>query len=110
MTTVTASPVLLIGDLMAAGHPAAQRDRLEILGGTGTIELKGDRLRLVRDALVEEDVAIDFAADYDASYLGALTHFLDRLDDGGPFETSPEDNLETLLIVEQVYATAAAIS
>jgi len=106
MTTVTASPVLLIGDLMATGHPAAQRDRLEILGGTGTIELKGDRLRLIREGLIEEDVAIDFAADYDASYLGALTHFLDRLDDGGPFETSPEDNLETLLIVEQVYETA----
>ena len=110
MTTVTASPVLLIGDLMATGHPAVQRDRLEILGGTGTIELRGDRLRLVREGHIEEDVAVDFAADYDASYLGALTHFLDRLDDGGPFETSPQDNLETLLIVEQVYQTAAAIS
>ena len=32
-----------------------------------------------------------------------FTHFLDRLDDGGAFETSPEDNLETLRIVEQVY-------
>jgi predicted dehydrogenase len=106
MATTASSQVLLIGDFMAAGHPAAQRDRLEILGATGVIVLDGERLRLVRGADTEADVAIDFAADYDASYLGAFTHFLDRLDDGGPFETSPDDNLETLLIVEQVYQTA----
>jgi len=106
MSTTTASPVLLIGDFMASGQPAAQRDRLEILGATGSIVLNGERLRLVRGAETEEDVAIDFAADYDASYLGVLTHFLDQLDDGRPFETSSEDNLETLLIVEQVYQSA----
>ena len=55
------------------------------------------------DIEIEEDVAIDIAANYEASYLAVLTHFLDRLDDGGAFETSPEDNLETLRIVEQVY-------
>jgi predicted dehydrogenase len=67
--------------------------------------LEDDRLYLVRGGQIEEDVPIDLAADYDASYLGALTHFLDRLDDGKPFETSAEDNLETLRIVEQVYQT-----
>ena len=46
MTTATGAPVSLIGDFMAHGHPAAQRDRFEILGTTGTIVLKGDRLRL----------------------------------------------------------------
>ena len=56
----------------------------------------------------DEDVAIDFDADYKASYLAALTHFLDRLDDGEAFETAPEDNLETLRIVEQVYQVARA--
>jgi predicted dehydrogenase len=53
-------------------------------------------------------VALDLAANYQASYLAVLTHFLDRLDDGGAFETSPEDNLETLRIVEEVYTVSAS--
>ena len=107
MRSAGGAAVSLVGDLAAHGYPAAQRDRLEIHGATGAILLERDRLRLVRGdgngGSPEEDVAIDFAADYEASYFGALTHFLDRLDDGGAFETSPEDNLETLRIVEQVY-------
>jgi predicted dehydrogenase len=106
MTTGAGAAVSVVGDFMAHGHPSTLRDRLEILGTTGAILLEGDSLRLLRGAQAEEDVAIDLAADYEASYLGALTHFLDRLDDGGAFETSPEDNLETLRIVEQAYATS----
>jgi len=108
MTTAAGGVVSLIGDFMAHGHPPALRDRLEILGTTGSIVLEDDRLYLVRGGQIEEDVPIDLAADYDASYLGALTHFLDRLDDGKPFETSSEDNLETLRIVEQVYQTESS--
>jgi D-apiose dehydrogenase len=103
MTTASGGAVTLIGDFMAHGQPPTLRDRFHVLGTTGAILLDGDRLSLSRDGHVEEDVAIDLAADYAASYLGALTHFLDRLDDGGAFETSPEDNLETLRIVEQAY-------
>jgi predicted dehydrogenase len=103
MTTGAGGAVTLIGDFMAHGQPPTLRDRLQILGTTGAILLDGDRLSLIRGGRVEEDLAIDLAADYDASYLDALTHFLDRLDDGGAFETSPTDNLETLRIVEQVY-------
>ena len=103
MTTAAGAAVTVIGDFMAQGHPTTLNDRFEILGTTGAILLEGDRLRLIRAGQVE-DVALDLAANYDASYLGALTHFLDRLDDGNAFETSPEDNLETLRIVEQVYA------
>jgi predicted dehydrogenase len=114
MTTAGGAAVSLVGDLAAHGYPAAQRDRLEIHGSAGTILLQRDRLRLVRGAAnvgsPDEDVAIDFDADYAASYLGALTHFLDRLDDGGAFETSPEDNLETLRIVEQVYQVGGSAS
>jgi len=103
MTTAEGAAVSLIGDFMAHGYPVAQRDRLEILGTTGAILLEDERLRLVRGAQTEEDVAIDLAANYEASYLAVFTHFLDRLDDGEAFETSPEDNLETLRIVERVY-------
>lgn len=103
MTTATGGAVTVVADFMAHGHPAALRDRLEILGTTGAIVLENDRLYVVRHGQIEDDAAVDLAADYDASYLGALTHFLDRLDDDGPFETSPVDNLETLRIVQQVY-------
>jgi D-apiose dehydrogenase len=37
-----------------------------------------------------------------------LSHFLDRLQDGGPFETSGEDYLKTLAVQEAVYASSAA--
>ena len=110
MTTVAGGAVTLVGDFMAHGHPPTLRDRLEIVGTTGAIVLEDDHLHLVRGGQTEEDVALDLAADYDASYLGALTHFLDRLDAGGVFVTSPEDNLETLRIVEQVYLAARAVS
>ena len=86
---------------MARGYPPHQADRLEILGSRGAIYLEGDRLRLVGEQ--EEDLTLDLAANYRASYRGAIAHFLDRLADGAPFETGPEDNLKTLEIVEAAY-------
>jgi len=75
---------------------------LKIFGSRGAIYLREDRLRIVGDK--EETLTLDLAADYTASYREAISHFLDRLADGGPFETGPEDNLETLGIVEAAYA------
>lgn len=113
MTTAAGAAVSVVSDFAAHGYPTAQRDHLEMQGSRGAILLENDRLRLVRGAdhgPAEEEVAIDLNADYNASYLGALTHFLDRLDDGGAFETSAEDNLDTLRIVEEVYQVAASRS
>ena len=53
----------------------------------------------------DEDVVLDLAANYAASYTAAIAHFVDRLADGGPFETGPDDNLETLRIIEAAYRT-----
>jgi predicted dehydrogenase len=108
LTTKSGAAVTLVADYLAHGQPPTLRDRLHVIGTTGTILLDRDQLSLIRDGHVEEAVAIDLAADYDASYRETLTHFLDRLDDGGGFETSPEDNLETLRIVEQVYRTGVS--
>ncbi|HSC27032.1 MAG TPA: Gfo/Idh/MocA family oxidoreductase [Vicinamibacterales bacterium] len=102
LTSAGGAAVSLVGDFMAHGHPAEQFDRLEILGTRGAITLEADRLRLRGDS--EEDLTIDLQANYRASYAAAIAHFVDRLADGGPFETSPEDNLETLRIVEAAYA------
>jgi predicted dehydrogenase len=103
LTTTDGAAVSLVGDFMAHGHPPEQFDRLEILGSRGAINLERDRLRLRGDA--EEDVALDLQANYKASYAGAIGHFVDRVTDGGPFETGPADNLETLRIVEAAYRT-----
>ena len=93
--------VSLIGDFMAHGHPATLSDRLEIQGTDGAVTLRGPELQL--SGACRESLTLDLAADYKASYLGAISHFLDRLADGGMFETSPRDNLETLAIVEAAY-------
>lgn len=101
-------PVTLLGDFMARGYPPEQRDRLEILGTAGSITLRDGTLRLVAD--IEETFELDLQADYKASYRDAIAHFLDRLTDGAPFETSAQDNLRTLSIVEEAYDRAPAIA
>lgn len=100
--------ISLVGDFMAQGYPPEQGDRLEIFGTLGAIHLEGDQLRFVGSRLhPDEDpveaVTLDLAANYKASYRDAIAHFLDRLQNGEPFETGPEDNLETLAIVEAAY-------
>lgn len=95
--------VMLLGDFMAHGHPPQQLDRLEIFGERGTIRLVGSVLeRLGPDG--QETVTLNLDANYKASYRDTIAHFLDRLDDGRPFETAPDDNLQTLRIVERAYA------
>ena len=76
---------------------------LEVLtqGFTGAISLRGAGLELSGSR--PESLALDLAADYWASYLRAITHFLDRMAGDGMFETAPNDNLKTLAIVEEAY-------
>ena len=101
MTTGSGASVSVVGDFMAHGYPQEQFDRLEILGTRGAIGLHRDRLQLRGET--SANLTIDLAANYKASYAGAIAHFLDRLADNGPFETGPTDNLETLRIVEAAY-------
>lgn len=106
MSSPAGAAVVLVGDFMAHGSPPAQFDRVEILGESGAIRLTGPVLEVFGDQ--PERQTLDLDADYRASYVGAIGHFLDRLDDGRPFETAPEDNLETLRIVERAYAIGAS--
>lgn len=101
LTGADGAAVALMGDFMAWGYPVAQTDRLQILGTEGSIFLEGESLRVVDGG--EEEITLDLQADYKASYRGAIQHFLDGLTTGIPFETAPEDNLQTLRIVEQAY-------
>jgi predicted dehydrogenase len=94
--------VMLNGDFMARGSPVAQFDRFEIFGENGTIRLVDTTLQLINESPVSHQVDLD--ANYAASYRGAIEHFLNCLESGAPFETSPRDNLETLRLVENAYA------
>jgi len=107
LRTDAGAAIALVGDFMAHGHPPDQRDRLEIIGTTGSILLHDDELRL--NGTTEEQQTLDLAADYAESYRGALAHFVDRLIDGGPFETDANDNLETLALVEAAYRSASEL-
>jgi predicted dehydrogenase len=93
--------VSIAGDFMAHGYPAEQMDQLALLGTRGAIHLRGDEL--VLSGTGRERVTLDLAANYRASYRDAIAHFVDRVRDGEPFETSPEVHLETLRIVEAAY-------
>jgi D-apiose dehydrogenase len=93
--------VSVFASFAAHGHPAAQVDRLEILGDKGAIRLDGARLAC-SGASPREQV-YDLAIEYQGSYNRTIAHFVTSLRDNTPFETAPQDNLETLRLVEDCY-------
>jgi predicted dehydrogenase len=102
MSVPSGPPAVLFADFVAHGRPPLQTDHLELLGEEGAIRLSGNVLELFGKR--PERVELDLEANYKASYRDTIAHFLDRLEDGKPFETAPEDNLQTLRIVEEAYA------
>jgi predicted dehydrogenase len=85
----------------AHGYPAAQVDRLEILGDAGAIRLDGPLLTCSGAWSAER--RYDLAFEYQGAYNRTIAHFVNSLRDNTPFETAPEDNLETLRLVEDCY-------
>jgi D-apiose dehydrogenase len=93
--------VSLFASFAAHGAPASQPDQLEIFGKIGAIRLDGTELRLA--GTHHETRNYDLAATYQGSYDATIAHFIDALQSGAAFETSPEDNLQTLRLVEDCY-------
>lgn len=93
--------VSVFASFAAHGHPAVQVDRLEILGDKGAIRLDGPSLTCAGTSPAER--AYDLAAEYQGSYNRTIAHFVQSLHDNTPFETAPQDNLETLRLVEDCY-------
>ncbi|MDQ2140244.1 Gfo/Idh/MocA family oxidoreductase [Alcaligenaceae bacterium B3P038] len=104
--TTQGAPVLLMANLRVHGRAPAQSDRLTLIGEHGTIELEGMTLR----CLGEQPATLQYDASttYLGSYAAAIAHFVDALDRGTPFETHPEDNLQTLSLVEAIYARGSS--
>ena len=93
--------VTVFASFAAHGHPAAQVDRLEILGDKGAIKLDGPSLTCSGAAPGER--SYDLATEYQGSYNRTIAHFVKSLRDNTPFETAPQDNLETFRLVEDCY-------
>jgi predicted dehydrogenase len=93
--------VTVFASFAAQGHPATQVDRLEILGDKGAIKLDGAQLTC--SGVSPQERVYDLATEYQASYNRTISHFVQSLRDNTPFETAPQDNLETLRLVEDCY-------
>ncbi|CAN7528006.1 Gfo/Idh/MocA family oxidoreductase [Bosea sp. LjRoot9] len=101
LETAAGAGVSVFASFAAHGAQPEQVDRLTILGDRGAIRLDGATLRLSgRD---DEQVGFDQAEVYQGAYTATLAHFARCLREGTAFESSPEDNLETLRLVEDCY-------
>ena len=100
--TTNGAPVLVDGNLTCHGLTSATRDRVSIFGDRASVTMVKDRLALHKG----QPIAIEYehATAYQACFDDAIGHFVDCLRTGAPFETSPQDNLETLRLTEAAYA------
>jgi predicted dehydrogenase len=96
--------VQVFGTFAGHGHPPGATDQVEILGPKGAIRLKGGTLSATGAEPRTE--LFDLQSTYQGSYDATIAHFVDCLAEDRPFETAPEDNLETLRLVEDCYRLA----
>jgi predicted dehydrogenase len=102
--TAGGASVLLLANLAVHGEPAVLVDRLHIIGERGSVRLQGDTLSCEGDS--PASLRYDMPRCYAEAYAATLSHFIDALMAGTPFETSPEDNLRTMRLVEDIYTAA----
>ena len=94
-------PGVLTADFCVEGQPAAPKDLLFIdAGGKPVVDgwelnLPGANARRWNP----EDA-------YQASYTSTISHFIDCLAAGTPFETPPQEALKTLRLVDRIYEIA----
>ncbi len=102
LKTANGGTANVVANLSAYGYSPSFTDHFEINGTRGMIRLSANILDLIGESRHTETIDLD--ADYAASYLATIDHFLSCLADGSAFETTPEDNLKTLEIVERAYS------
>lgn len=92
------------GCICAPGYPSLHGDRLEVVGTEGTVVMDYNRVFLVGDE--ENAVRVDLLGRYQECFDYAVGDFMAGVRDGKPFETDRLENLETLRLMESVYAAA----
>jgi len=104
METATGAPVEVWGTMAAPGYPARPPDRLDVVGSAASAAFDDWELRLLGERQRSE--RYDRDQGYQASFDGVMAHFVDCVETGAPFETGPDDNLQTLRLVEEAYNAA----
>jgi predicted dehydrogenase len=104
LETASGAAVEVTGTMAAPGYPPRAPDRLEIVGSKASAVFADSELRLLDGT--PRSQSYDKDGGYQASFDGVIAHFVDCLETGAPFETSPADNLETLRLVEDAYMAA----
>lgn len=92
------------GCICAPGYPDLHGDRLEVVGDKGTIVMDFNRVFLVGQEDTLEEV--DLIGRYQECFDTAIHAFVAGVRDNTAFETDRLDNLETLRLMESVYAAA----
>ena len=104
LQTASGAPVEVTGTMAAPGYPARPPDRMELIGSKASAVFDDAGLRLLGPTPRVKQYDRDRG--YQASFDGVITHFVDCLQTGAPFETGPADNLATLHLVEDAYQAA----
>ncbi|HVM81201.1 MAG TPA: Gfo/Idh/MocA family oxidoreductase [Stellaceae bacterium] len=104
METADGAPVAVTGTMAAPGYPPRAGDRLELIGSKASAVFAENELRLLGPKPRSERYDGDLG--YQASFDGVISHFVECLETGAPFETGPDDNLQTLRLVEHAYWAA----
>lgn len=107
LETPAHAAVVVAGSMVAPGFGVVITDRLELIGSRSSAILTEDGLELRGEQTRHE--AVDFKAAYQPCFDRAIAHFVEALLTGAPFETSLEDNLQTLRLVEDAYALSARL-
>jgi predicted dehydrogenase len=105
LRSVLDASVVVTGNLTCAGLPPRGTDRFELFGVQASAVMEGDRLRLLGPE--PEEISYVREEAYQACFTAAIAHFVACLRHGKPFQTAPEDNLETLRLVEAAYRMAS---
>lgn len=106
LRTAYGLPITLDGVMTGAGHDVRAPDRFEIAGTRCSVVLEGAVLKLIgseHETHVYDEVVVRQGC-FDAS----IQHFVDKLQRGGDFWTSAQDQLGSLRVMEDAYRLAGA--
>lgn len=105
LDTESGAPVVLVGSFVAPGFGVAVSDRLELIGSRASVLLDKGTLSLM--GAKPQTLTYDVKKEYQHCFDAGMRHFVDCLRSNAPFESTAQDNLKTLQLVEDAYAKAA---
>lgn len=100
--------LIVEGVMTSAGHAFRAPNRLEIAGTRASVTLDDARLRL-HGPDEAETITYEENEVRQGCFDAAIAHFVDGLRTGAPFLTSARDQLNTLRLLEDVYAAAGPL-